>query len=247
MLSNPDCTRRSLLGRGALAATAAVTAPVALQTAEAAAAAPRTAAPRDRIAVWRGLDAWRSEVVTFDLDGRGIVAQGTQVGFAPMPYRLEYSLDASPDFITRRLLLTAEGAGWMRHLDLRSNGRGAWTAKARKSGKVDLPEPGGDTSAFAGALDCDLGYSPLTNMMPIRRSGLARRPGAEDFLMAWVSVPDLSVVASPQRYEHVSPSVVRYVDRGLFPGFTAVLQLDASGMVEVYPDLAKQVEPRRPR
>ena len=31
--------------------------------------------------------------------------------------------------------------------------------------------------------------------------------------MAWVSVPDLGVHGSAQRYEHVRPGVVRYVDR----------------------------------
>jgi hypothetical protein len=76
---------------------------------------------------------------------------------------------------------------------------------------------------------------------------LNKRPGAADFLMAWISVPDLSVVASPQRYEHVSKDVVRYVDRGLFPGFTAVLDLDPTGIVEVYPDLAERADPGRPR
>jgi len=246
------CTRRGLLGRGALA-TAALAAPAAL----AAGAPPAGAAPlahdaargNRRLVVWRGTDAWRSEATTLRIDRDGIVAEGTQVGFAPMLYKLDYRLDAGDDFITRRLVLTAEGTGWWRHLDLRSDGRGRWTVDAKARGDVRLPDPGGDASTFAGALDCDLGFSPLTNTMPIRRSGLTRREGAEDFLMAWVAVPDLTVVASGQRYEHVRVtdrgSVVRYVDRGLFPGFTAELQLDRTGICQVYPDLAKVVKPKR--
>ena len=65
--------------------------------------------------------------------------------------------------------------------------------------------------------------------------------------MAWISVPDLGVVASAQRYEHVRAdaegSVVRFLDRGLFPGFEAELHLDGSGLVRVYPGLAERVEP----
>jgi len=84
--------------------------------------------------------------------------------------------------------------------------------------------------------------------MPIARSGLADRPGAEDFLMAWISVPDLGVVASAQRYEHVrageNGAFVRYVDRGLFLGFEAELALDPSGLVRLYPGLAEAVEPQ---
>jgi hypothetical protein len=115
--------------------------------------------------------------------------------------------------------------------------------------KVKLPDPGGDMGPLKGALDCDLGLSPLTNLMPIRRSGLNRHPGAENFLMAWISVPDLQVFASAQRYEHVRTdkegSVVRYVDCGLFPGFKANLRLDRSGVVVHYPELAKKAEASR--
>jgi len=36
-------------------------------------------------------------------------------------------------------------------------------------------------------------------------------------------------------------SVVRYVDRGLFDGFEAELELDADGLVVRYPELAMRV------
>jgi hypothetical protein len=245
------CTRRLLLARGALA-SAAVGAAGILATAGAADAGGLKQVARRgsrRLVIWRGLDAWRSEVASIDLRADGITASGTQIGFAPMAYRLDYLLDASSGFVTRRLEVTAEGRGWSRTLDLRREATGAWTARAHAHGDVDLPDPGGDVGTFADALDCDLGFSPLTNLMPIRRSRLHEREGAADFLMAWVSVPDLSVVASAQRYEHVRAtddgSIVRYVDRGLFPGFTADLRLDPSGVVERYPELAAQVRPKR--
>lgn len=201
-----------------------------------------------RVVAWRGLDAWRSEVAALDLDSSGIVAEGCQVAADPVPYRLDYRLEAPLDFITRRLLLRAQGPNWWRRLDLRHDGEGHWEAETQSRGwESTLPDPGGDPSALEGALDCDLGLSPLTNLMPIRRSGLNRNPGAEDFLMAFVSVPDLGLLAAPQRYEHVSAddrgSVVRYVDRGLFPGFEADLRLDESGVVLVYPELGERVEP----
>ncbi len=201
-----------------------------------------------RVVAWRGLDAWRSEVAALELDSAGIVAEGSQVAVDPVPYRLDYRLEAPRDFITRRFVLRTQGPGWSRRLELRHDGEGHWDAQAkREGGAIELPDPGGDMSAVEGALDCDLGLSPLTNLMPIRRSGLSHRAGAEDFLMAWVSVPDLRVLASAQRYEHVSDdahgSVVRYVDRGLFPGFKADLRLDPSGIILLYPELGERVEP----
>jgi len=196
------------------------------------------------------LDAWRSEVGAVDLTNTGIAATGTQVGVDPLPYRVDYDLDARDGFVTRRLVVSAAGAGWSRQVDLQHDGDGSWTVAAVATGRVDLPAPGGNAATVQGALDCDLGLSPLTNLMPIRRSGLAERPGGADFLMAWVSVPDLTVLASAQRYEHVGQSqlgpVVRYVDRGLFPGFTADLQLDSSCVVLVYPNLAQRVESPQP-
>ena len=198
------------------------------------------------LVVWKGTDAWRSEVAVVELDDGGAAATGTQVGLDPLPYRLDYTLDATRGFVTRRLRIDVTGSGWRRSLDLRSDGRGSWQIGADQDGDApDLPAPGGPTEQLAGALDCDLGLSPLTNTLPIRRAGLHRGPGAHDFLMVWVSVPDLAVLASPQRYEHVrltAPgSVVRFVDRGLFPGFTAELELDDDAIVRRYPDLADRV------
>ena len=62
-------------------------------------------------------------------------------------------------------------------------------------------------------------------------------------MMAWVSVPDLGVHPSPQRYEHVSAdewgSVVRYV--GAHRSFEGLLELDRDGLVLMYPELARRV------
>jgi hypothetical protein len=84
--------------------------------------------------------------------------------------------------------------------------QGVWSAEASAEGWADLPEPGGDPAAFAAALDCDLGECPVTNTMPVLRHGLLHGGPPRDFVMAWVSVPDLSVHASEQRYTFVGPA-----------------------------------------
>lgn len=206
----------------------------------------RPADERGHLYIWRGLDAWRSEVAEIELDEDGLLATGSQVGVDPMPYRVDYRLEAQGDFLTRSLTVESRGTGWWRLLELRQDGGGGWSADWEANGNAPFgTDPGGDAAELTGALDCDLGLSPLTNLMPIRRSGLDRNEGAADFLMAWVSVPDLAVVASAQRYEHVAAdsdgATVRYVDRGLFDGFTADLRLDHSGLVLVYPELAERV------
>ena len=180
-----------------------------------------------RALVWRGVEEWLAEHAQVDLVEDGVLAAGVQLGVEPEPYLVEYRLEAPSDWITRRLEVEASGAGWRRSLSLEHDGHGRWTADGERVPDVD------------GALDCDLAFSPLTNLMPVRRSALHERLGGEDFVMAWVSVPDLRLHASPQRYEHVRPGVVRYV--ALDGDFTAELELDEDGLVVRYPRLAERV------
>jgi uncharacterized protein len=198
-----------------------------------------------RLLLWRGLDAWRAEAACIELTERGVRATGTQLGVDPIPYRLDYELDASDGFVTRSLEAEATGGGWTHTLRLERDAD-IWRCEPSEEGDAPLPPPGGEVGGLGDALDCDLGFSPLTNVMPVRRHGLHERPGSAELVMAWVSVPDLGLHASRQRYEHVrgddEGAIVRFVDLGLFEGFTSELDLDADGLVRVYPGLARRVE-----
>lgn len=180
-----------------------------------------------RAVTWRGLEEWQAEHSRVDLWEAGVAASGVQLGVEPRPYRLDYHLDAPSDWITRRLDVDASGAGWRRSLVLEHDGAGAWTRDGERIAELD------------GALDCDVAFSPLTNVMPVRRYDLHERGGSHDLVMAWVSVPDLGVHLSPQRYEHIRPGVVRYT--ALDGDFTAELELDGDGLVVRYPRLAERV------
>jgi hypothetical protein len=165
-------------------------------------------------AVWRLLESPGSEAAHVTLEPDRLHARGVQIGPG---YRFDYELETGAGWVTTLLRLTAEGEGFRRTLELRP-GEGDW---------VD------------GALDCDIAFSPLTNTMPILRSGLASRAGAEDFVMSWIAVPDLTVHSSRQRYEHVADGVVRFVS--LDGDFTADLELDADGLVLRYPGIGERV------
>jgi hypothetical protein len=167
---------------------------------------------------WAGDGQWTAEVCDLELSADGVVAAGTQLGADPHPYRAAYELDARGDWITRRLRVDVPGSG---SLDLRHDGDGHW------EGRPELD----------GALHCDLAYSPLTNLMPIRRHALHERSGTADIAVAWVSLPDLTVHRSEQRYEHVRPGVVRFSSEG----FTADIEVDADGLVVAYPQIARRV------
>jgi len=172
-----------------------------------------------------------------------LTAAGTAIGFSPVPYRLDYKLETRSRFVTSGLLVDARGEGWSRSLDLRRHLSGRWTARTRVRGTVDLRAPGGDMPAFKSALDCDLALSPLTNTMPVLRHGLLSGGGPIDFVMAWVSVPDLAVHLSPQRYTFISRegdrSLVRYESGSR--DFVAELVFDSDGFVIAYPGIGRRV------
>lgn len=121
-----------------------------------------------RVLIWEGLDAWRAEVAQVDLVDDGLRASGTQIGVDPLPYRVDYELDVGERFVTRRLRVGAVGDGWSRALELTHDGAGNWSCEATAEGDVRLRSPAGDPATLAGALDCDLGRCPLTNLMPVR-------------------------------------------------------------------------------
>ena len=99
------------------------------------------------------------------------------------------------------------------------------------------------------AVDCDLAQCPLTNTMPILRDDLIgrahrREVGTLEYVMAWVSVPDLIVHRSEQRYsvsdpvEGESGALVHFAT----DGFSTTLQVDGNGLMVNYPGLARLIE-----
>jgi hypothetical protein len=200
--------------------------------------------------LWEGLDRWRAEVAEVHVDGTKLRATGTQLGSEPVPYRLDYALETGEGFVTRAVELIATGGGWRRQLHLHRDDASVWHVERTQEGAVPLPEPASALPDLGQALDCDIEDSALTNTMPVRRHELDRQ-GVRDFVMAFITVPGLDVRASPQRYEHLcnsgdgsdgsGRSTVRYSSRG--GEYTADLQLDSEGFVELYPGMARRVSP----
>jgi hypothetical protein len=192
---------------------------------------------------WAKEDPAGAEVALVTRTARRLRAVGVAVHAHPSPYRLDYRLETGAGFGTARLRVVARGAGWRRELTLARPAGGGWTVEGRATGDTGLGPPGGDAAALAGAVDCDLGLSPLTNTLPVLRLGLLGGGRPHDLLVAWVSVPDLGVHPSAQRYipkgvDARGHPIVRYEDRD----FAADLTLDADGYVLHYPELARRIE-----
>jgi len=193
------------------------------------------------VRVWTKEAKYGTELADVRIDGGTLAASGVAICADPEPYRLDYHLITGDEFVTLRLVVRAEGKSWRRTLDLERAASGAWSCTTEAEGELDLPGPGGDLAPLADALDCDLGLSPLTNSMPVLRHRLHEVGGPVEFLMAWVSVPDLAVYPSRQRHTFVcrdpSARVVRYESFG--SGFASEIRFDDGGVVLDYPQLAR--------
>ncbi len=200
-----------------------------------------------RSLVWRRLDTAGAEHALVD-DARGLRAHGTIVAAAPVPYTLRYEVQTDEAWVSAKLTASAEGDGWIRRVSLERAG-GRWRVTAGEQGDLDralvaagrarLLLPGvDDPDTLTPALDLDLGFSPLTNTLPIRRLGLLGAPVGESATItaAWVLVPSLTVVAAQQSYTVLGPDSMRYASGT----FRADLTLDPQGYVLAYPGLAER-------
>ena len=196
-----------------------------------------------RSIVWVKEEHGATEFADVDIWRSRLTAAGIAIGSYPVGYRLDYKLETRDRYVTSGLLVEARGAGWRRKLDLRRLLSGRWSVRTSARGDVDLPPPGGDMAAFKDALDCDLALSPLTNSMPVLRHNLLEGGGPVEFLMAWVSVPDLRVLPSAQRYRFVRRegdlSIIRYESSSR--DLISDLSFDQDGLCLAYPGIGRAV------
>lgn len=113
------------------------------------------------------------------------------------------------------------------HLEIRCRG-GEWTL-----GGVPVPE-------VRGALDIDLGFTPSTNTLPIRRLGLMVGQSA-DLVAAWLDPDDWRLKPLAQRYTRLATDRWEYLSRD--GGFRAELTVTPEGIVRDYGHLWKELRP----
>jgi hypothetical protein len=203
---------------------------------------------RDRAIAWIKDDPFGVEFAEIQLAPERLTAKGVAIGTSPVHYWLDYQLETTAGFVTSRLRVISSGQGWRRTLDLRRGEAGVWVVLAEGDGDVELPSGGGDPTAFAGALDCDLGLSPVTNLMPVLRHDLLAGGGPVELMTAWVSVPDLSVRQDGQRYSFLRSApdhnVIRF--EATDGTFAADITVDREGFVLDYPGIARRLAPVAP-
>ena len=174
-------------------------------------------------ALWRRLDVPGHDGCQFlpgedgwTLRGSAIFLHDDQV------CQLRYEVFADPGFRTRE----ASVIGWVGvravELRIRSDGDGTWTA-----GGVEQPQ-------LAGCVDVDLGFTPATNFLPVRRLGLQIGEQAPA-PAAYLAFPELRLEVLGQSYRRLSATDYEYEAPGA--GYRGTLEFSAQGIIVDYPEL----------
>ena len=203
---------------------------------------------------WDRKDTAGTEHVLVSVNS-GLHARGTAVAVDPIPYTCRYELQTDEGWSTAHFDVTAEGGGWSRSVRLEF-AAGRWRITTAEKGDLDavlsaaghagagLPGTE-DPDLLYGAFDVDLGGSPLTNTLPIRRLGLHRSSAeagvAHRINVAWVLLPSLEVVQADQIYTPLPDGRIRVAGEA----FSADLTIDDEGFVTDYPGLATRVSSNR--
>lgn len=192
---------------------------------------------KHRSLAWHGPDPDRVDAARVSLQEDRLSAHGTS---CTPDYTLTYRLETGPGWVTRALDVRCRSREQDLRLELLRDGAGTWTAQRWADGRLtnhDLPDLG-------TALDCDLGLCPLTNTMPVLRTGLLQRPEAKaQLLMAWVSVPDLQVRASRQEYGPATlmdgaGAAIRFAADD---DVATAIDVDGDGLVVSYPGIGTRL------
>jgi hypothetical protein len=172
-----------------------------------------------RRVAWRRSDEVETdEHCTLTIRDGGLSLVGTVLGAeAGVPVRIEY-----------RVL--ADGAGMTTAAHVRDlRGFEQRTIAFERDAKGNWSVDGMVVKALKGCTDIDLGCSPSTNTLPIRRLRLG--VGASKTIQAaWLTFPDLVVVKAAQKYTRLDEFTYRYASGT----FEAELVVDDDGLVAAY-------------
>jgi hypothetical protein len=173
--------------------------------------------------IWRRLDQPGHEAARLWFDDTSWHLAGTAVfAHEQKPCILEYHLICERDWRTR----SGRVAGWVGdqivEIEVSVDAAQNW----RLNGK-EIP-------AVAGCIDLDLNFSPSTNLLPIRRLGLAVEQTAL-VKAAWLRFPSFTLEPLDQVYRRLSVETYRYESAG--GEFVRELTVNPAGFVTSYPDL----------
>lgn len=184
-----------------------------------------------RAVLWQGIVRPGAEWCELAAEDDGWRLSGTAlVAVAGEPTTARYDIALAPDWSTREATIAVRAGGDERERRLHLHAdNGQWRIAREPNPEPNAPPD--DAEALRGLVDIDLGFTPATNTLPIRR--LAPAIGESVAVTAlWVRFPELTLEPLPQRYTRLSAIRYRYESAG--GAFVAELEVDDLGLVVTY-------------
>jgi uncharacterized protein len=184
-----------------------------------------------RKVIWSNLTETGLEHLHLFSGNHEIIADGVVLGIEEeVAFRIRYQIRCDSNWRVRTVTVKSLDER-EQTIHLTADGLGNWS---NESGTV--------LSEFAGCLDVDITATPFTNTLPIRRQ-LLKQGESTEIKVVYIRVPELQLTVEPQRYTCLESSELasKYRFESLDGDFTAVISVDADGLVEDYPGLFKRV------
>ena len=173
--------------------------------------------------LWRRLDVPGHDMATIEPSVGGWLVSGVAIVVdTGRPCRVHYDVVCDERWGTRRCSLRGYVGALPVALDIRRGATGAWTLNG-----VEAP-------SLQDCSDIDPGFTPATNLLPIRRLHLDVGQRA-DVRAAWIRFPEFAAEVLDQVYTR--EAVDRYLYESDGGAFRRELRVDPFGCVLDYPGL----------
>jgi hypothetical protein len=177
--------------------------------------------------LWRRLDTPGHECCRCEKGDAAWHLSGAAVfAYEGQPCRLDYTVACDAAWRT----VAGTVAGWVGDRTIAA----AITTDAQGRWRLN----GDHCPAVDGGTDIDLNFSPATNLLPIRRLGLAVGQEAR-VRAAWLRFPGFTLEPLEQHYRRLDAHAYRYTSAG--GRFTADLKVNGAGFVTLYPGFFEAV------
>lgn len=142
------------------------------------------------------------------------------------PCHLQYEVVADAVWRTRRASVQGFVGNKAVDLNIRTAKKGSWRVNGKLKNNV------------AGCIDVDLGFTPATNLIVLRRLSLKMGQRAEA-PAAYLEFPKMRFIRLPQTYVRIGRTEYKYTAPTV--GYSGTLHVTPSGVVSLYPGLFERV------
>jgi uncharacterized protein len=185
-----------------------------------------------RTLLWERIESPGSDWCVLAQEPDGWRLQGIALAeVATMPVMVHYAIALAPDWSTRTVEIAMRLGDTIKPRELRLIVAPDQRWQIEREPSLD-PSMGQDEPiALHGLTDVDLGITPATNTLPIRRLDPAIGESVA-VTAAWVRFPELTIEPLPQTYTRLAERRYRYESAG--GAFVAAIEVDDLGLVTAY-------------